>query len=617
MIVTLAGHVDHGKTSLVNAITGVVTDRLKEEAERGLTINLGFAYLQQAQQTLGFVDVPGHQKFIHNMVAGVSAHQCALLVVAADDGPMPQTIEHLQIMQVLGLKQGVIAITKVDRVEPARVAEVETLVRELTANSFLADAPKVKVCSHDGTGISELVAEINLLAETTTNIAPASPRLAIDRAFTLKGQGVVVTGTLHCGTLKVDDELFLFPKGQQVRIRSMHVQDANASIANTGDRCALNISGSNVTLADVGRGQWLMANPPTAHRRLVAQFELLDNFPRPLKHWTAVHLYQGTSHSLAQLALLEHTQLNPGESGLVELNCNLPLNAKRGDRLVLRDFGQDQTLGGATILSNASWTGRRRAPERLQQIYRDQTGSTEQHFAWGLDQGGLALSDFQQLWDLSQTQVDALVAENSCVVHDGRAVSEAHLTSWSDAIIATLEQSTTPDGLNKAELQTALPQLQPADLTLGLWHLSGAKKIKVTGGRHQLPGSTVQLNDAEAKLLTLLTKHLDSDQPPSLGDISKASGTNLDAIKRGAKPLAAKGELFLVGDNRAFLPARFLALANLAIKLDNFSVKDFRDASGLGRNIVIDVLERMDAKGFTRRDGNARRVVGDLSLFNR
>lgn len=617
MIVSLAGHVDHGKTSLVNAITGVMTDRLKEETERGLTINLGFAYLQQPQQTLGFVDVPGHQKFIHNMVAGVSAHQCALLVVAADDGPMPQTIEHLQIMQVLGLKHGVIAITKIDRVEPARVVEVEKLVRKLTQASFLADASIVQVSSHTSVGIAELVSEINQLAADATDITPANPRLAIDRAFTLKGQGVVVTGTLHCGSLSVDDELFLFPKGQRVRIRSMHVQDANAATASTGDRCALNISGSNVTLADVGRGQWLMANPPTPHRCLVAQFELLDNYPRALKHWSAVHLYQGASHSLAQLALLEHTQLKPGESGLVELSCNEALNAKRGDRLVLRDYGQDQTLGGATIVSNSPWTGRRRAPERLHRIYQEQPGTPDQHFAWSLAQGGLALTAFKQLWDLTQPQVDALVTQHNGVVHDGRAVSEAQLQNWCQAITTQLDPASAPEGLSKSALQEALPQIQAADLTLGLWRLTSTKKIVVSGGRHQLPGNSAQLNDAEANLLQLLTKHLDSDQPPSLGDISKASGTPLDRIKRGAKPLAAKGELVLVGDNRAFLPKRFLVLASLAKDLDNFSVKDFRDASGLGRNIVIDVLERLDAKGFTRRDGNARRVVGDLSLLSR
>lgn len=612
MIISLAGHVDHGKTSLVNAITGVMTDRLKEEAERGLTINLGFAYLQQDQQTLGFVDVPGHQKFIHNMVAGVSAHQAALLVVAADDGPMPQTLEHLQIMQVLGLQKGVVAITKVDRVEPTRVAEVETLVRNLTDNSFLAGAQIVQVSSQTGAGIPELVNAIKALDSDQANTAQANPRLAIDRAFTIKGQGVVVTGTLHCGTLNLEDEMYLFPKGQRVRIRSMHVQDAKANTASTGDRCALNISGSNVTLNDVGRGQWLMANPPTAHRCLVARFELLDNYPRALKHWSAAHLYQGTSHSLAQIALLEHSQLEPGQSGLIELNCSEALNAKRGDRLVLRDYGQDQTMGGATVLSNSAWQGRRRASERLASIYLDQTGGFEQHFAWALANGGLVLAPFQQLWDLSQEQMQALLTNQNCVVHDGVAIDAQSLTACCDATLAILGEKTNVEGLDIAALQLALSDFADTSINIALWQLSNNKKVRLSNGRYQLPNNSAQLNDAETKLLTLLKKHLDSDQPPSLGDISKLSGTNLDAIKRGAKPLAAKGELVLVGDNRAFLPTRFLALAQLAVDLNQFSVKEFRDASGLGRNIVIDVLERLDAKGFTRRDGNSRKVVGDL-----
>ena len=262
-------------------------------------------------------------------------------------------------------------------------------------------------------------------------------------------------------------------------------------------------------------------------------------------------------------------------------------------------------------------TGRRRAPERLASIYRDNSGNREQHFAWALAQGGLALAPFQQLWDLTPEQMERLIAAQGCVAHEGYAVGATDLQAWCNAVLALLGEPQHSQGLTQAELQQALPQVSATGLGISLWQLSSSKQLKVTGGRYQLPSHSAQLSDAETKLLALLTKHLDSDQPPSLGDISKLSGTNLDSLKRGAKALAAKGEMVLVGDSRAFLPQRFVALAKLAKELDDFSVKEFRDASGLGRNIVIDVLERLDAKGFTRRDGNSRRVVGDLSLLER
>ena len=258
MIITLAGHVDHGKTSLVGALTGVDTDRLAEEKRRGLTIDLGFAYLQEADNTLGFVDVPGHHRFIHNMVAGVSADQHALLVIAADDGPMPQSREHLQILELIGVTNGTVALTKCDRVTPEQLAEARSRTEALLSDSALADAAIIETAIPTGQGIDEL--KSRLLSAATQAGEPAAGsefRMPIDRAFTISGAGVVVTGTIHAGRIQEDDTLTLFPGMQEVRVKSVRAQNAAVASAGPGDRAAINLAG--IHHSQIERGHQLSA----------------------------------------------------------------------------------------------------------------------------------------------------------------------------------------------------------------------------------------------------------------------------------------------------------------------------------------------------------------------
>ncbi|MFU8817726.1 MAG: selenocysteine-specific translation elongation factor, partial [Pseudomonadales bacterium] len=298
MIVTLAGHVDHGKTTLVRLLTGTDTDRLAEEKRRGLTIDLGFAYLEHQQQTVGFVDVPGHHRFIHNMVAGVAAGQCALLVIAADDGPMPQSREHLQILQLIGVTQGVIALSKCDRASPERIAEARAEIAELVSGSFLQDAAIVETAAEPASGIDELRRLLLERAAQHHKQAAARPfRMAVDRAFSLKGAGLVVTGTVHCGRLEMDQELHLFPAGAAGRVRGLHVQNHAAQQALPGDRAAVNLAGAD--LPELARGHWLCAHPDAGHRTLVLDLQVLGDFPRGIRHWTPVHVYHATSHTSA------------------------------------------------------------------------------------------------------------------------------------------------------------------------------------------------------------------------------------------------------------------------------------------------------------------------------
>src|SRR5512139_2112869 len=346
MIVTLAGHVDHGKTSLVEALTGFNTDTLAEEKRRGLTIDIGFCYADFDGQRVGFVDVPGHHRFIHNMIAGVASHQHALLVVAADDGPMPQAFEHLTILKLLGVTSGIAAVTKVDRVDAARVAAVREAVAAMADAAGLRLDAIVAASSVDGIGIDELRAQIAAAARTSRALDPDRAfRLAIDRTFVIKGVGVVVTGTVHSGTLNTGDEVVVAPGGLAARARTLRVSDKPADRAVPGDRCAVNLSG--ISTDQVSRGDWLVAPSTFAPtQNIVVDLTVLDDFPRPVKHWLPVHVYHATGRTEGHVALLDSARVGAGESALVELVVAEPLHPKHGDRLILRDHARERTIGG-------------------------------------------------------------------------------------------------------------------------------------------------------------------------------------------------------------------------------------------------------------------------------
>ncbi|HEX6735669.1 MAG TPA: selenocysteine-specific translation elongation factor, partial [Azonexus sp.] len=345
MIIGTAGHIDHGKTTLVKALTGVDCDRLKEEKARGITVDLGYAYTA----TLGFIDVPGHEKLVHNMLAGATGIDFALLVIAADDGPMPQTREHLEIVELLGIRQGAVALTKSDLCSPARLAEATAEIAELLAGTALAGAPVFPVAATTGGGIAELRAHLEAAAaDCARRPAAGGFRLAIDRCFTLSGAGTVVTGTAFAGTVAVGDQLLLTPPGRPVRVRSLRVQDAPAEAGQAGQRIALALAGIEKT--DVARGQWLVA--PALHapvRRFDARLRVLAGQPA-LKHWSQVHLHLGAEDVPARVGLLGVDQLAPGTEGWAQLLLERDIGALAGDRFILRDAGARHSVGGGVVL---------------------------------------------------------------------------------------------------------------------------------------------------------------------------------------------------------------------------------------------------------------------------
>jgi selenocysteine-specific elongation factor len=624
MIVTLAGHVDHGKTTLVRLLTGTDTYRQAEERRRGLTIDLGFAYLTDGDQVLGFVDVPGHHRFIHNMVAGVAAHQFALLAVAADDGPMPQSREHLQILSLIGVRRGLVALTKCDRVDAARVAAARHEIAALVAGTFLEGCEVVETSATSGDGLPELrAALVNAARETRLADRERPFRMAIDRAFTLRGTGLVVTGTVHSGSIAVDQDIHHFPTGKRARIRELHVQNQLAQEARTGDRAALNLPGFDA--AEVSRGHWITTSRDPGHQHLVIELEVLDDFPRAIRHWLPVHVYHATSHTTARLARL-HAASNGDASSTVgtthawaELDCDLPLFAKHGDRVVLRDQGLDRTLGGGRVLDNRPPPRRRRTPARLAAIAALEQSEPAHALDALLALDPVDLDGFRRVWDLTESDVATLVAGSGASRHGNFLVRESEWQGWSAALLAECEERHAEDqtlqGLQENAFQCAVPHAFRNEL---LRELVGAGRMEQRAGRYRPARHKVVLSREEADLLHRIEPLLAQPQPMSLGDIGRTLKVPLLALQKAVRPLVAKGALVQINDKRLYLPDDVAALATKAAELamrGPFSAAEFRDAAGIGRNAAIDLLEFFDVKRFTRRQGDARIVVGNPALL--
>ena len=368
MIVATAGHVDHGKTALVRALTGVDTDRLPEEKKRGLTIDLGFAYHPLGDgHVLGFVDVPGHERFVRNMLAGVGAIDLALVVVAADDGVMPQTREHTAILDLLGVTECIAVVSKVDKVEAARAGEVSVEIDALLSTTGMRGAEIHRVCALSGAGMDALAGALRERAlSLAARAANGRFRLCVDRAFMLKGAGLVVTGTVHAGVASTGDRLVVTPSGHDARIRGIHAQDRPAESARAGERCALNLSGRGIESGAVARGDWIVDRALHAPSdRIDVRLRVLPGQAPALRHCTPVHAHLAAAHSMARVAVLGTGSIAPGDSGRVQVVLDHPLHALAGDRVVIRDQSATRTMGGGTIIDPFSPKRGRARPARL------------------------------------------------------------------------------------------------------------------------------------------------------------------------------------------------------------------------------------------------------------
>lgn len=637
MIIGSAGHIDHGKTALIRALTGVDADRLAEEKKRGLTIDLGFAYQPQAGgEVLGFVDVPGHEKFVANMLSGALAVDYVMLVVAADDGPMPQSREHLAILDLLGLDRGVVALTKIDRVDADRCAEARIEVRAMLAGTSLASADIVPVSAITGDGVAVLHERLlAVAADRSPRRRDGYFRLAADRSFSLSGTGTVVTGSVHSGEVRIGDELTISPQGVIARVRSIHRQGQQADTAGAGDRCALNLTGRRLDRQTVHRGDWVLAAPVHApSARLDGLCRVLAEHDRKLAHWTPVHVHIGAADIPGRLAVLDGDTIAPGERGRVQLVLDHPVPALHGDRFIVRDQSATRTIGGGWILDAFAPGRGRRRPVRLG-VLDALAAATPGHALSALLQckaiAGLDLDWFARLFNLRPDDLAALEAASGlfALTHDGRRLGFA-ADSWDrlcrailDVIDQQHQRAPASAGLAESALAAAtgmgLGQRPPAvAVAAAVGQLLETGALARSGRRLALPSHRVKLTPPQQALWNEIEPRLRSGglRPPRVRELVEILNESHDLLSALMRQQAAAGAVWQVSDELYYARAPIAALAAdtqhvAEADAGRLTVKSFREGTGARRNVAVELLEFFDRTGLTSRVADGRRLLGD------
>ena len=623
MIIATAGHVDHGKTLLVEALTGVDTDRLEEEKSRGLTIDLGFAYVDTTTgQRLGFVDVPGHIKFINNMLAGVGAVDYALLVIAADDGPMPQTLEHVAILNLLGISKGAVALTKTDRVSNERVEEVKIQIHDLLAPTTLNTATIYPVSSTTGSGIDSLLSALDQEAATiVSRDTHGYFRLAIDRSFSIKGSGIVVTGSVFSGNVSVGDGLTLVPANVPVRVRSLHTQNKPVQTARAGDRCAINIAGTNITKELIHRGNWLTSGPgQQASDRFDVMLTVLPTESRPLRHWSPVHIHCAANHVTGRVALLENRLIEPGEKGLVQIVTNEPINICIGDQVIIRDQGAVRTIGGGSVIHSESPRRGRATPERIDMLHHiaEQTPAQIMDFLLDSEKEGVSVSGWRSALNILPDVFSELIAD-AVTIDDDHIISNTRLSALQRSVTNSLQtwhkENPGATGIN----QQQLGRISGIKNDRLLQHITATLAVKgeidSNGNLYSLPGHNVELSREDAELWKKLEPLLAKEptKPPVTHDLAKVLNMPVKRLESAMSHCAKVGYLVRPVQNRFMLPQALdelkQILFNSVDESDSITVKHYRDATGIGRNLAIEILEYFDRQGITQRQGDIRKLL--------
>jgi len=630
MIVATAGHIDHGKTLLVKALSGVDTDRLPEEKSRGISIDLGFAYIPIPDGgLLGFVDVPGHERFVRNMLAGVCGIDLALLVIAADDGVMPQTVEHLQILDLLNVTRAIVVINKIDRVGESRIAEVRDAIDGLLSGTALAGASVLPVSAAAGTGIDALRARLFEEARqvSTRETEGRRFRYAIDRVFSVSGSGTVVTGTVFNGTVKLGDRLMISPSGLAVRVRGIQIHGKAAEHVSAGSRCALNLAGERFDKETVRRGDWVLEQ--AIHRptdRIDASVKVLASEHDPLAHWTPVHLHLGTAAVTARVAVRRGESIAPGQSRVVQLILDRAIGALHGDRFILRDQSATRTLGGGIVVDPFAPAARRNSVARQKAVAALAAKTPEEalHALYAAQPDGIALAPFEAAFNLDETSATALYQKLDMAVlgrGDRIGISAARRTALNDAIVDAVTRLHREDpkslGLELTNLAERIgTQLPEWALTQIVRELAGAGKVELAGTRVRRPGHDATSNPEDEKLWQRVLPALQKDTPlpPSIKEMAEQlrlpEKTVSDLLHRKSRG----GEPIKVMPDRFFLRPTILRLAKTAEETasakpnNQFTAADYRDRCGASRKLSIDVLEYFDRIGFTQRLGDARRI---------
>jgi selenocysteine-specific elongation factor len=630
IILGTAGHIDHGKTALVKALTGIDADRLEEEKRRGITIDLGFAHLELAASSgekirLGFIDVPGHEKFVRNMLAGVGGIDLVLLVIAADESIKPQTREHFEICRLLSIPRGITVITKADLVDEDTLNVVRLEIEDFVRGSFLdvSRSPVVAVSSLKGTGLDELKREIiRLSAEVPARDTEALFRLPIDRVFTMKGFGAVVTGTLISGKVRKEEEVEIFPSRKRARVRGVQVHGSAAEQAAAGQRTALNLAG--VQLEELARGMTLAAPgllEPTG--RIEVQISLLKD-ARPLKNRARVHLHVFSSETIAEVALHGMNELKPGGAAYAQLRTAEPLLLLPGDRAILRQFSPVVTIGGAVVLD--AFPLPRQKPEAVQAFLNTLASGTraEALLARIARRGheGLSVAAAVRETGLKpsvlQPVIAALVRQKQVLQSGDFLLAAEAAQKAREKLLATLDafHKANPlvGGISKEELREKLG-LHQAVLESLLAQLVRDKKIEVSGEQVRLAGRGVELKDEEARAKEQIERAFAQAglKVPLMKEVLEKLPIDRARAQKLVTLLLRDRVLIKLADDLVFHHTALEGLRQLMAaqkaKTAKIDVPTFKDLIGVTRKYAIPLLEYLDQQRVTRRVGDERIII--------
>ncbi|MBD8216297.1 selenocysteine-specific translation elongation factor [Erwinia persicina] len=611
MIIATAGHVDHGKTALLQAVTGANTDRLPEEKARGMSIDLGYAWLPRADGgTIGFIDVPGHEKFLNNMVSGIGGIDHALLVVAADDGIMPQTREHLAILQLSGQPSLTVAVTKCDSVDAARCDTVAQHIRELTLQSGWETLSLFTTSTQSGAGIAELSDHLRHLpprrAETGRTF-----RLAIDRVFNVKGAGLVVTGTALSGDVRTGDSLWLTGMNKRVRVRNLHAQNQPTEHAHSGQRIALNLSGG-VEKDEIGRGDWLLTEPPAqpCDRAMVAL-----TLRQPLRQGQTLHLHHAASHVTGRIALLQ--------DNLAELHLDKPLWLTDEDRLILRDISARETLGAARVLLLTPPKRGRRQPAFIAWLQqRERAHHAAEKVLLLLQQRPRTLAELEWLLQMTGGALSSVLTEVMPAAEGGYLCTQEMAREWQNALLVALgnyhnDHDDRP-GIGRDRLRRiALPSLPESLVFAFIDRLRDRQQLINNRGWLHLPDFSIRFDDREKAIWSQVQPRFTTDAW-WVRDLAIQQGAEEELMRQVLRKAAQSGEITAIVKDRYYSHDRLMCFATIirqrAAQQQSTTAGDFRDQLGIGRKLAVQILEYFDRCGFTRRHGNAH-LLRDADMF--
>ena len=616
IIIGTAGHIDHGKTALVRALTGIDTDRLKEEKLRGISIDLGFAHLElKEKMRLAFIDVPGHERFIKNMLAGVGGIDLVLFVIAADESIKPQTREHFDICRMLGIRNGIVVLTKSDLVDADIMELVRLEVDDFVRGSFLEGAPVVAVSSTTGAGLDELRTEIEKIG-VSIHEKDASQyfRLPIDRAFSMRGFGAVVTGTLISGSARVEEEVELHPGGRRIRVRGIQVHGASAGKATAGQRTALNLAG--VDASELRRGMLLAeAGRFRTTRQIDCSFELLAS-AKPLKHRAPVHFHAGTAEVEAEVRRLRGADaLRPGSRDYVRFLLSEPLLLVPGDRFIARMFSPVVTIGGGVVLDIAA--PRRGTLDRLRVL---ESGTTAERIALLASESryGMGMADLVARTGLPEAEIHKAAEGAQLIVLSSPqfwALDPKWAAAQLDLMHETLKEfhrrNPLVAGLSKEELRAKQLPGAPSWLLDALLALS--KTIVAESETVRLRSHKISLKQDEEEAAAKIENAFQAAglAVPSVGEVLAKSGVEANRARNILQLLLRDKKLVRVSDELVFHGSALESLRQLLAqrKGRTFAVPEFKDWTGVSRKYAIPLLEFLDRQRVTRRDGDVRTVL--------